>query len=270
MIEDATLQATVTEAMNELSTKYGLTARLTRRDPSNGPWCISLNKPGTQSCLIHNVTRGIIAVCGSRIDVVLDSCVGAWLNQSATKINLNHSVLEARFNQRLGVEGKGLSEKAKSDISIAARLMAKGDNPTLVLSIDAALCILTADMFDDEKTIKITLGKIDTFKNEKAAVSKSNDFIGFTVDDGMDTKYPMSISQLIRNKSADARQRLAFIAEKLDTTVDVVRVLCNLVVITGTPNFIDAYHKHLEEDRALLDTLASEDDIMGLLEHMSF
>jgi hypothetical protein len=277
-INDIQFGAMLEEALAVVAKTHNCTYKVIGKKGKGGPpFAVFLNRPGSKSCYMHNVSRGIVAVCGNSLDKILLACCKYWLEDGIDRINICSAVLDARYTNQLKLSGETYDAKSFRNIVERAKMLAHSNVPSEVLAMDQALPFMREDVFADERSRKAIFDSIDTFGDVPAMVRQLN-YLGYAftkealalVDDqGQRIGRPAysRIGKIVNKagKKGQPSQEAVQTAELLGISPRAVEMLCLLVATVGTPGFIKQYHQYLEDERVKRDTLASGEDIATLL-----
>jgi hypothetical protein len=257
----------VKETMDQLAATNGLTfAIIPNTKNPDGPIAVTVAKEGKETCFIHNISRGVIALCGDNLFTVLGSCIKYWIDNGVNKINLTNSILDGRFRNKLEKTGCGFNADAIEFLTDRAKRLSSGGKPELVLAVDAALSLFTFGVIDDEESVDHVIKKVDNYRNISSMLKGLIGHVYFKVDEGDDR---ITIWGLLQ-KDRVCRERRTMIADKLGVTPLCIEMLCQLIGHHGTPLFIVKYAQYLEDDRKRVGTLATAEDVAELVSLIRF
>ena len=263
MIEDLTLQTMLDEALAQVTKGKDATYKIVPSKKPGGPLTAFLNKPGKKACYMHNISRGLLAICGNGLPKIIEVIYENWEATGIEKVNVCNSVLDHRFRQRLTESGSDFNKQATKFILDRAKKLAHGNNPESVIAVDRALSLFKEETFSDEKSIGYLFDRSDNFRNVSAMIRRLSQHSFFAHDDL--EQYPI---YELNGGSKEAREQRASIGTKMGVDESIIKMLCELVVNHGTVRFIKRYVEFLEADRLKVQTLASDDDISTLAESM--
>lgn len=263
MIEDMTLRNMLEEALTKLTNERGGTFKIVDSKKAGGPLSVFLNKPGHKACYLHNVSRGLLAICGTGLIKVLEIIHDSWINQNLEKINVCNTVLDHRFKQRLVETGSEFDKQSTRFILDRAKRLAHGNNPENVIAMDRAISLMKVETFNDSQSVDFLFKTPERFKNVSAMIRRLTQHSYLACDEDM--KYSIMV---LNGTTNDAKKKRAAMGSLMGVDQLVIKMLCELVDNHGTVNFIKRYAKFLEDDRLKVQTLASVDDINTLVAGM--
>lgn len=283
-INDVQFGAMVEEALQVVATTYNCTFKIIGKKGKGGPpFAVFLNRnaagterpKGEGSCYLHNISRGVTALCGNALDKILLVCAKTWLEDGVDRINIANAVLSSRFSSQLRLSGEEYDKKTFEFLVNQALVITDSSSPTDVLAMAHALPLMKVSTFRDIKTIDAIFQRIDQFGDIVAMVREMNARgFEFEVVEASPTqrRYGKTINQIVLNRRnhQEPSAELIAIAEKLGVSPQAVEKLCVLVANVGTPLFIKRYRKYIEDEKAKAVTLASPDDIATLIGSISF
>lgn len=265
MVQEQTLYDVLNDALTTLKTKYGIKARIiSDRDKPEAPLKVVLSDPNSKrkNCFLHNISRGVLLVCGNGLPQIIEACYHSWTTSNILKINVCNSVLDAHFNKLISSNPAEFNSLSIKLLSNCARKLANRNAPASIrYATDACKLLAHPDIFDDEESVEYLIARIDNYKGVRSMVSSLGKHKTFF---SCDEERKFSMKELIE-KGADKRDVRTKIGEALGVHERSVRTLLEIVCECGTPRFIKRYEEYLAQDRANLETLASDEDISSLV-----
>ncbi len=281
MIQKETLMKTCEVAATTLTAEYaadeatkGITIRPGVKTPQN-PIYIAFTKKGKEALIVHNITTAVVVLCGGQLEPVLRQCVQPWLDGTITRINLNSNIIKSLFAKNVTdtVEGMETSDNRRL-LEIVEKSMNTNDENQIIATFHA-MGLYDEDLFDDVDLLDAMFGK--TTEDGVVAgmeFSTRNNMLkyfwgkcAFNLPESFDGSV-MTMSQIRRypKRSEDVEAiNMAINTDDRKATPAALSIVAEFVRLVGTPRFMVRYAEYIENDRAKLTTLASLEDLQGLV-----
>lgn len=266
MTSNIVVRNIIVEAFTELSTP--LEFRFTVRRTADGqPLSVNLSDTSgtalTRTCLIHNISVGIVEFCGMSFKELLVSIIKNWKTKGIGKIDVQNSVLDHYFGAKLNSTNMEFRPEAIRFLITGAKTIINRKDASDIQAMGTALALFKSELVEDEHQVAsaLTYANIETVKQLISRLFNS-------------TICEVPIKRMLPTRrgqySEAAEQTINEVAGKLNTTPSVVTYLITLIVQHGTPRFVIEYGNYLENEKLAITTRATVEDLNELVSQINF